>query len=263
VLTASESTQLRYFCADEKKRDSECKLLYRGSRDGFAAAHFHRLCDGKGPTLTVVQTPQGAVFGGYASVSWISAPSGYVSAPGSFLFTLRNSRNLPPQKFASKGWDGGLFCSGYFGPNFLDGLRVALEADGADSKSVLGAMYTLPVGCPSDLLAGAPKFKVSEVEVYGTAPMTLRRFGNLTCACYSCSIGCGGHDLHVASKANADSYSYSNFGGSYAMPSGATTDLLAGARNFTVSELEVFGKGDAFSFRCQSKADGFWAAVVL
>src|SRR6185369_15421821 len=32
----------------------EYKLLLRGSRDGFSASDFHRLCDNKGPTVTVI-----------------------------------------------------------------------------------------------------------------------------------------------------------------------------------------------------------------
>ncbi len=35
------------------------RLLYRGSRDGFDAQSFHRLCDGKRPTCTIVQVRRG------------------------------------------------------------------------------------------------------------------------------------------------------------------------------------------------------------
>ncbi|CAF1486497.1 unnamed protein product, partial [Didymodactylos carnosus] len=39
-------------------------LIYQGTRDGFAAQHFHRHCDGKGPTVTVIQSnPGGYLFG--------------------------------------------------------------------------------------------------------------------------------------------------------------------------------------------------------
>ncbi len=34
-------------------------LLYRASRDTFAAAAFHAKCDGQGPTLTIVTRAQG------------------------------------------------------------------------------------------------------------------------------------------------------------------------------------------------------------
>ncbi len=151
-----------------KAKSPELKLLYRGSRDGFAAADFHRLCDGKGPTLTVVQTPEGCVFGGYASVSWASAGH-WVSAPRSFLFTLRNSRNLSPQTFALKESNYALFCFAGYGPTFGGGhdLHVVSEANRSSSYSILGGSYALPADCTRILLAGARNFTLSEVEVFG------------------------------------------------------------------------------------------------
>ncbi len=41
----------------------EWHLLYKGNRDGFNAKDFHRLCDNKGPTITVIRTRQGKLFG--------------------------------------------------------------------------------------------------------------------------------------------------------------------------------------------------------
>ena len=54
----------------------ELNLLFRGSRDGWHAKNdFHRLCDGKGPTLAVVKVKEtGRICGGYTSVSF-SSPS--------------------------------------------------------------------------------------------------------------------------------------------------------------------------------------------
>ena len=51
-------------------------LIYRGSKDGWSAEDdFHRLCDGKGPTLTIIKVKEtGKICGGYTSVSW-SNPS--------------------------------------------------------------------------------------------------------------------------------------------------------------------------------------------
>ena len=45
------------------------KLLYRASRDGWAASNFHSCCDSKGPTVTVVKTGN-YIFGGYTDQSW-------------------------------------------------------------------------------------------------------------------------------------------------------------------------------------------------
>ena len=51
------------------------QLLYRMTRDGASAKVFHELCDGKGPTVTLIQgfgdTPD-YIFGGYTDISWAS-----------------------------------------------------------------------------------------------------------------------------------------------------------------------------------------------
>ena len=47
----------------------EIELIYRGSRDG---KDFHKKCDNKGETITLIQNEKGNIFGGYASISWIS-----------------------------------------------------------------------------------------------------------------------------------------------------------------------------------------------
>jgi len=38
-------------------------LLWRGSRDGFDKEDFHRLCDGKVNTVTVIKNTNGFIFG--------------------------------------------------------------------------------------------------------------------------------------------------------------------------------------------------------
>ena len=49
----------------------EWRLLFRASRDGFAAATFHSKCDNKGPTITVVQSA-GNIFGGFMGTSFVT-----------------------------------------------------------------------------------------------------------------------------------------------------------------------------------------------
>ena len=49
---------------------SKPKLLYRVLRDGWDASDFHRMCDGKGATVTVVKSSDGYIFGGYTDVAW-------------------------------------------------------------------------------------------------------------------------------------------------------------------------------------------------
>ena len=49
----------------------EWRLLFRASRDVFAASAFHSKCDNKGPTITVVKIG-GNIFGGFTENAWTS-----------------------------------------------------------------------------------------------------------------------------------------------------------------------------------------------
>jgi hypothetical protein len=45
--------------------NSKWKLLYRASVDGFRATDFHRKCDGKPNTVSIIKTTDDFVFGGW------------------------------------------------------------------------------------------------------------------------------------------------------------------------------------------------------
>ena len=46
------------------------KLIYRASEHNYTANSFHKCCDDKGPTLIVVKSSEGWIFGGYTTQSW-------------------------------------------------------------------------------------------------------------------------------------------------------------------------------------------------
>ena len=54
------------------KHGNTTTLLYRGSRDGWTASDFHRLCDNQGPTVTLYYTDHGRFCGSFTAVSWKS-----------------------------------------------------------------------------------------------------------------------------------------------------------------------------------------------
>jgi hypothetical protein len=62
--------------------------IYVASIDGDRAADFHDKCDGKGPTVVIVETTDGHIFGGYTDISW-DDERGTITSSTSFLFQLR------------------------------------------------------------------------------------------------------------------------------------------------------------------------------
>jgi len=142
-------------------------LRYRGTRDGFTANDFHRCCDNIGPTVTIIKSSNGYLFGGYTPLSWTQT-AGYQNNSGCFLFTLTNSFGSSPTHFYSKNANS-IYNNTSYGPTFGSG-----------------------------------------------------------------------HDLHISSNCQSNNSSYSNFPHGYTDSLGNANNTFAGARNFTVSDIEVF-----------------------
>ena len=71
-------------------RRRRLRLLFRASRDGFAANTFHDKCDNKGPTIVLVQSGN-YVFGGFTEKSWMKSKSCVECS--SLHLTLKSSRD--------------------------------------------------------------------------------------------------------------------------------------------------------------------------
>jgi hypothetical protein len=69
-------------------------LLWRGSRDDFDVGEFHRLCDVKASTMTVIKNTNGYIFGGFTSVPW-SSTGVFKTHSTAFPFSLTNPSNIP------------------------------------------------------------------------------------------------------------------------------------------------------------------------
>jgi len=96
ALRLSETIYLNKLLKDNKKKLGD--TLYVASKDGDAASDFHSACDEKGPSVIIVETTSGTVFGGYTDVSWSSKSTTYVKSSTSFLFQLRPSMTQYPIK---------------------------------------------------------------------------------------------------------------------------------------------------------------------
>ena len=66
------------------------KTLYKASENDYSASKFHQICDGKGPTITIIKSNYGNIFGGYASKQWPTVSS-YKMDPECFLYLIRSS----------------------------------------------------------------------------------------------------------------------------------------------------------------------------
>lgn len=48
--------------------DVKTDLQYRASRDGWEGTDYHRLCDNKGPTVSLIMTTNNVLCGGFLKI---------------------------------------------------------------------------------------------------------------------------------------------------------------------------------------------------
>lgn len=148
-------------------------LLYQVSKDGASPVTFHEKCDNKGPTLTIVKTDTGHIFGGFNPISYISEPM-YNECEDSFLFSLSNGEEIKPVKCPVKRYmkqhaikqNEKMYSPGF---GEIDSADLFISYKNLNnSYSNLGRVYKAPKNCdPNKFLAGRPnKWNVIEVEVY-------------------------------------------------------------------------------------------------
>jgi len=169
IVSAAQLISFLALTGLEKKALS---LLWRGSRDGFDAATFHRLCDGKPNTVTVIKNTNGFIFGGFTSIPW-RLTGGYKGDSTAFLFSLTNPSNTP-LKLKVKSPENAVCQGSSYGPTFGGGhdLHVSsLSYTNRDSYMNLH-LYEFPNGKGGNeggkFIAGGSDnyFQTTEIEVF-------------------------------------------------------------------------------------------------
>ncbi|KAF2075721.1 hypothetical protein CYY_002964 [Polysphondylium violaceum] len=143
-------------------------FLYQGMGDELQSAYgFHRACDDRGPTVTIIKSSEGCVFGGYNNNSW-QKDGIYVYDPDSFIFTLVNKVKVPPTKFLQKIeyhiQDSYATSLRYRGPVF--GLDDDIVIVGHLSSQNFPTSFIDTVGFGSITLTPGPNFIVDQYEVF-------------------------------------------------------------------------------------------------
>jgi len=169
IMNMEQYRLLKEWIKPEETAKIQLILVYRGSRDSYTVSAFHSKCDNISPTITVVQSHLGKIFGGFTLVAW-SSPSSVTqgSDPKAFTFSLTNKI-----KCCIKCPDYYRYavCSckdygPYFGcREFYIGNECNLNK-GSSAKA--GRHYSVPSNIIDldNFYAGSPNFSVHEIEVY-------------------------------------------------------------------------------------------------
>ena len=152
------------------KKDQQWSLIYKASRDGFDAAAFHTKCNNQGPTMTIIQSKNNYLFGGYTMIPWSSNP-GWMQDGTAFLYTLTNPHNIPCTKYSLNAAyiAQTVFHDDRFGPVFGAGNDLVV-AGGSNanysSRTNFPNTYIDTTGKGNGTFTGALNFTTSDIEVY-------------------------------------------------------------------------------------------------
>lgn len=87
-------------------------MLYNWREHGFKPSDFHSRCDGHpNPTITLIKSKVGKLFGGYTKDKWASS-GGHLKGTGTFIFSLDLKRVFPQLTQNS------IYCDSDCGPSF-------------------------------------------------------------------------------------------------------------------------------------------------
>lgn len=103
------------------KPGQKWRLLFRASRDGFAAAEFHKACGRRRPTVCVAAGPGKRVFGGLTDQPWALAKTGAPKVLPSrkgrtFMFSFGTSQG--PRQYAMPEGQLQVVSDSEYGPYF-------------------------------------------------------------------------------------------------------------------------------------------------
>ena len=108
--------------------------LYKASDNHYSNASFHELCDGHAPTVTIIKSTDGNIFGGYTTKPWASNEC-FVTDNNAFLFLIKSNdskqQNQCPQAFDIKRIESGTAILGTEerGPVFGGGYDISIGTD--------------------------------------------------------------------------------------------------------------------------------------
>lgn len=176
ILRDQSASELITLC--EFDTEQKWKRIYCGSEDGFRACDFFTYCQNFGQTLTVIESTNGSIFGGYASQKWLN--HGFVDDGNAFLFSLVNPTSNPMKikcddakhaLYVNRSTNEGRKRGVTFGALGNYGFDLCIKSESnqnARSYSNLGLTYgrRLFNFNSQTFLTGSYQFQTKEIEVF-------------------------------------------------------------------------------------------------
>jgi len=151
-------------------------LLYKATRDGFSAKKFHEHCDHRGPTITLIQSKEGFLFGGYSSIPLSASLYTTSHVADTFIFTLTNPYNITPTTYkhikGTPGVNSSPSSCAIFGEKVSLWGRVKHDICLGSNANKHPCLINFPqcyedtTGKGDSTFTGHSSFTASEIEVY-------------------------------------------------------------------------------------------------
>lgn len=142
------------------------KLLFRASEHELNPRSFHKHCDWRGPTITLVKAENNMVAAGYNEDDW-NSDGKFTKNSNGFIVAVNvhpDTHQISLKKYFRSS-EFGCFGTPIWGPSFIGGDAVPDLQVIKDGSSSLGHAY-FAEGCKEDELFGAKEFRVVEYEVF-------------------------------------------------------------------------------------------------
>lgn len=135
-------------------------LIYDTTTDGDSIDAFKEKCNGKCPTLVIIKTDTGIVFGGYTTSPW--KENGPIPDNNAFVYSLNPNKKYPVKmpKYALLGYKPKEKILFQFG---CCCFRIEDNCTKTNNNCIVGSGYERGL---VDLIQGDHKFRVSRIEIF-------------------------------------------------------------------------------------------------
>ena len=135
-------------------------LIYDTTTDGDSIDAFKEKCNGKCPTLVIIKTDTGIVFGGYTTSPW--KENGPIPDNNAFVYSLNPNKKYPVKmpKYALFGYKPKEKILFQFG---CCCFRIEDNCTKTHNNCIVGSGYERGL---VDLIQGDHKFRVSRIEIF-------------------------------------------------------------------------------------------------
>jgi hypothetical protein len=165
IIKNPELARKLYLCFPFKAMP-ETHLMFSTSQDGRDIKQMHKLVDGKGISVIIIRSGE-HIFGGFAASKWANDSRPFGEGTSSFLFSVDNNAFIPARPQS----EDPIYLLGTpdtfsFG---RDDLVIAENFDRCAStiENTFGIGLKYGSEQAQKFLAGAPRFRADDVEVWG------------------------------------------------------------------------------------------------